>query len=340
MRTLLVLSVFSMSCVACGSSSNAPSYESSLQASTFNPPPAPEGYTRLVSPTVHDVGPGEDVTYCQYVMPPFDHDVDVVAVGGYQSAFGHHAVAFTYTPQDGEQPGSNLPCMGTEFSSGADAGGASTGSAGSFLGAVGGADTGGKSATALPDGVAFRLKQGQGVMLNVHYLNTGFETIDGNAVVDLKFADVDPARKIAAMFINLNTGFDLPAESLTTSTVDCVAQSDVQIIMMANHMHEFGTTVSTSVERAGTSSFETLHEDPTWTYDMQFNPVYSRWPADSPLVIHAGDTVRTTCNWNNTTTSSMSFPREMCLGVGFALTTGANPTVPVCFNGTWIQQAP
>lgn len=336
MRALLILSAFSMSAVACGSSSSAPSHESSLQASTFSPPPPTEGYTRLVSPTVHDVGPGGDVTYCQYVMPPLDHDVDVLDVQGYQSAFGHHAVAFTYTPGNGEQPGSNLPCMGTEFSSGADAGGASGGSAGSFLGAAGGAD-GRKSATALPDGVAFRLNRGQGVMLNVHYLNTGAQTVDGDAVVDMKFADVDPTRKIAAMFINLNGGFELPPETPTTSTIDCVAKSDVQIIMMANHMHEFGTSVSTSVERAGTGSVETLHEDPAWSYDMQFNPVYSRWPVDAPLVIHAGDTVRTTCNWNNTTTSSMKFPREMCLGVGFALTTGANPTAPVCFEGTWMQ---
>jgi hypothetical protein len=267
-------------------------------------------------------------------MPPLDHDVDVIDVQGYQSETGHHAVAFTYTPASGEEPGSNLPCMGTEFNSGADAGAASNGSQGSFLGAAGAPD-GTKSAGSLPPGVAFRMNKGQGVMLNVHYLNTTDQTVDGNAVVDLKFADVDPTRKIAALFVNLNTVFNLSPSSPATSTVDCVAQSDVQIIMLTNHMHEYGTHVSTELQRAGADGFETLHEDPTWTYDMQFNPEYTRWPVETPLVIHAGDTLRTTCNWNNTTSGALVFPREMCLGVGFALTSGDHPAAPACANGTW-----
>jgi hypothetical protein len=343
MRTPLFVVAFSFSCAACGTSSKDGGSTANGSASTvaFNPPPAAEGYTRIVSPTVHGVGPGDDVTYCQYLMAPFDHDVDVLDVEGYQSAFGHHAVAFTYTPKDGEEIGTTFPCMGTEFSSGAD-GGASPGdslSMGTFLGGIGGAD-GRKSATSLPEGVAFRLQRGQGVMLNVHYLNTGEKTVDGNAVVDIEFAEPDPARKIAAIFVNLDSGFSLSPASPTTSAVDCVAQSDVQIIMMTNHMHEYGTSASTEVQRAGANSFESLHDDPNWTYDMQFNPVYTRWSVDAPFVLHAGDTLRTTCNWDNPTSNTIAFPREMCVGVGFALATGADPTAPLCANGTWLGPKP
>ena len=46
--------------------------------------------------------PARDVTYCQYIMAPFDRDMDVLDVGGYQSGFGHHAVAFSY-PDDGSK---------------------------------------------------------------------------------------------------------------------------------------------------------------------------------------------------------------------------------------------
>jgi hypothetical protein len=296
------------------------------------------GYTRLVSPTVHDVQPGGDVTYCQYVMAPLDHDVDVLSVEGFQSAYGHHAVAMTYTPASGEEPGSNLPCMGTEFTSGSGTtapSGNSALSAGGFLGAVGGPDS--KPTSFLPEGVAFRLKQGQGVLLNVHYLNTGSKVIDGNAVVDLKLADPDPSRKIASLLINFNGGFDLPPSTPTTSTIDCVAKSDVQIIGFSNHMHEFGTTALTQVLRADTGAVEELHNDPAWTYDMQFNPTFSKWTVDAPFVLHAGDTFRTTCSWDNTTANSMKFPREMCVGVGFALATGDKPTVPMCIDGTWIE---
>lgn len=338
MRTRSLLAALAISSLpACGSGQGDQSPSSAAAATgAWNPPAVSEGFTRLVSPTVHDVKPGDDVTYCQYVMAPFDHDVDVLSVEGAQSKYGHHAVAFTYTPAPGEEPGSNIQCMGTEFSAGSGmaAPSGSALSAGGFLGAVGG--DAGKPTSFLPEGVAFRLKQGQGVLLNVHYLNTGSDTVDGNAVVDLKLADVDPTRKIASLFINFNGGFDLPPSTPTTSTVDCVAKSDVQIIGFSNHMHEFGTTASSQVLRADTGSVEELHDDPTWTYDMQFNPAFSNWSLDAPFVMHAGDTFRTSCTWNNTTANSMTFPREMCVGVGFALATGDNPTVPMCLNGTWI----
>ena len=71
---------------------------------------------------------------------------------------------------------------------------------------------------------------------------------------------------------------------------------------------------------------------------MQFNPTFSRWTVDAPFVIHTGDTIRTTCNWDNSTAGALKFPREMCLGVGFALATGANPTAPICAGGTWIAR--
>jgi hypothetical protein len=338
MRTRSVLFVLTIATLpACGSGQGSEAPPSTAPgAVVWNPPALEDGYTRIVSPTVHDVKPGGDVTYCQYVMAPFDHDVDVLSVKGAQSKFGHHAVAFAYSPGAGEEIGSNTPCMGTEFTAGDGTSAPASGGLGigGFLGAVGGADS--KRSSFLPEGVAFRLTKGQGVLLNVHYLNTGSETIDGDAVVDLKFADIDPSRLIASLFINLNGGFELPASSPATSSVDCVAKSDVKIIWMSNHMHEYGTTASTQVTRVDTGAVEELHDDATWTYDMQFNPSFTTWPSDDPFVLHAGDTLRTTCNWNNTTSSSMKFPREMCVGTGFALTTGDHPTAPMCLDGAWL----
>jgi len=324
---------------ACGSSDAAGTPASADVA--FNPPAPAEGYTRLKTETVKDVKPGGDVTYCEYAMAPFDHDVDILDVQGYQSAFGHHAIAFSYAPTGNEELGSSFPCMGTEFSSGVSApdGGRSLGgslSMGAFLGGVAGA-AGSRSAP-LPAGVAFRLTKGNGVMANVHYLNTGEKTIDGNAVLDIKFADVDPSRLIAAMFLNLNFNFDLQPHVPTSSSIQCVAGNDVQIIMMANHMHEFGTSVTTEIVHSDTGTTETMHDDPKWNYDMQFNLQFSRWEVATPFVIHTGDTIRTTCNWMNSTANDMKFPREMCVGVGFALVQGANTKAPACMNGTWMSQ--
>jgi hypothetical protein len=327
---LLVLSL-----PACGSGDAAPSNTPSDKGA-FNPPPVAEGYQRIVAETIPDVGPGSDVTYCQYVMTGLDHDADIVDIRGYQSKFGHHAVAFSYVDDGSQQIGSSFPCMGTEVSSGAGSGSTAGLSVGSFLGGTAGQSDGGGSP--LPDGVAFRLKKGNGIMLNVHFLNTGEESVQGDAVLDVKFADPDPNRLIAAMFVNVDLGFNLAPEVRTDKTIDCVAQSDMKVIMMANHMHEFGVAASTEVERAGSTTFESLHDDPTWTYDMQFNLVYTRWSVDVPYVLHAGDTVRTNCSWNNTTSATMTFPREMCVSTGFVLVSADNPRAPGCVDGTWMPE--
>jgi hypothetical protein len=332
--------------VACGSSTETtPSSSTKEPAATFAPGPVAEGYTRLTSPTVANIPPGGDVTFCQYVMAPFDHDVDVLDVKGVQSKFGHHAAAFTFTDNGTQTLGSSLQCMGTEFTAGAvgtdspsaPSGASALASMGAYLGGVGGDTTTAKT-TALPAGVAFRLKKGSGIMLNVHYLNTGEQTIDGNSVIDMKFADADPSRTIASMFVNLNAGFSLSPDAQTSSTIDCVAQGDLNIIMMSNHMHEFGTSAKTELLPAGSTTPQVMHEDTTWTFDMQFNPAYSQWDVAAPLTIHAGDTIRTTCNWDNTTADTMTFPREMCLGVGFAIAPSGTASVPMCVQGSWIAQ--
>lgn len=318
--------------IACGSDPDP----SGRSVSDFNPPPPEEGFTRLTAKRIHDIQPNTDVTYCQYLMAPFDRDMDVVKVGGYQSKFGHHAVAFSYVDDGSQEIGASTQCMGTEFNIGdglAEQGSASS-LGGTFLGGIGGE---GAEAQGLPEGVAFRLKAGQGIVLNLHYINTGRTPIDGDAVVDIKFGEVDPNRKIAALFLNLNAGFNLSPRVRTDSSIDCVAQSDVAILMMANHMHEYGVSAKTEVVRAGTGAIEVLHDDPQWAYEMQFNPEYSTWPVDNPFILRAGDTIRTSCHWTNSTADSITFPREMCIGVGFALATGNNPIAPACFQGFWFS---
>ncbi|HEX4338792.1 MAG TPA: hypothetical protein VH062_22960 [Polyangiaceae bacterium] len=323
------------------SSPSTPSTGDNTAPGAFNPPPVADGYQRLTATTIPTINPGDDVTYCQYVMAPVDSDMDVIDIGGFQSKFGHHAVAFSYTGDGTQELGKSTPCMGSEFSSGAGTsadsmmGGADLTSMGSFLGGVGGGSSDNNTGK-LPDGVVFRLKKGDGIMLNAHYINTGTEVISGDAVIDVKLADADPTRLVASLFLNLNIGFNLPPQASTSSSSQCVAGDDVKILMMTNHMHEFGTSATTEVTRANGDNVM-LHADPTWTYDMQFNPVYSRWTVAAPFVLNKGDTIKTTCTWDNTKPDSMVFPREMCIGVGFALTTGDSTHVPACAAGTWLS---
>jgi hypothetical protein len=322
-------------------SSPAAPMEMPSEATVFTAPELLDGYTRLQAQTIADIQPGTDATFCQYVMAPADRDMDIVDVRGAQSKFGHHAVAFSYTGTGSEELGKSVPCSGTEFTAGA-AGGSSAAASGGGLMGMGGylGSVGGDSlapSMKLPEGVAFRLKKGDGVLLNLHYINTGEEPIDGDAVLDLKFEEADPDRMIAALFVAINARFMLTPSVQTDSSIDCAVKSDVDIIMMANHMHEYGISASTQVLRADTGAMELLREDAAWTYDMQFNPTYTRWEVTSPFTLHAGDAIRTSCSWMNSSDASISFPREMCISAGFALAHGDNPKAPgACFNGAWI----
>jgi hypothetical protein len=135
----------------------------------------------------------------------------------------------------------------------------------------------------------------------------------------------------------VNLGFTLAPSTHSTSHVDCVAGSDINMLMMTNHMHDFGSSATSEVVRAEGSTTEMMHDDPTWTYEMQFNANYSVWSVAEPFVVHKGDTIRTTCNWNNERAEAVTFPREMCVGVGFVLARGDNPHAPACINGQWLS---
>ena len=344
-RTLLLGTLALLCLPACGGNdaAKAPSTKGAAKSPTgetgqsdvFDPAPVADGYTRYVMKTVEAIAPGDDVTYCQYVTDPTDHDVDILDVTGAQSKLGHHAIAFAYTGDGTQEVGKLVPCMGTEFSKGEGQMGNASLSIGGFLG---GAGSNGKSGVKLPEGVAFRLRKGDGIMMNAHYLNTTLDTYDGNSVLDVKFADVDTSRNVAAMFINVNLSFALAPSSMTTSHVDCVAGSDMNLLLMTNHMHDFGSSATTELFREGSSTSEMVHEDPSWTYEMQFNATYSTWSVDEPFVVHKGDTMRTTCTWKNDRPEAVNFPREMCVGVGFVLAPGDNPHAPGCINGNWLPQ--
>jgi hypothetical protein len=286
-----------------------------------------EGYTRLEAKTIEEIAPGADVTYCQYLMAPVERDMDVLDMRGGQSVFGHHAVAFSFTQMGEVGLGESMPCGATEFSDGSESTGHANGQ-GNFLGSAAGQ---------MPNGAAFRLKKGEGIMLNMHYINASDEPIEGDGFLDVKLAEPDPERKIAAIFISMNRGFELAPHEQSDATMECVLGSDMELVMMANHMHEHGLNATTEVVRAGSGKVEMLRDDPTWSYEMQFNPEYTRWSASEPLTLRAGDTLRTHCNWDNSTDDRLEYPREMCISAGFVLADGDRASAPgTCVDGHWI----
>jgi hypothetical protein len=327
---LLVCSSF-LHLAACGSTAETPAPEKLAHGEKesegsrydygqkFAPKAVAEGYTRVVAPVIKDIPPGADITYCQYILPPVEQTVDILHVTGEQSAGGHHAVAFATTAS---RLGESAECREDEQMEN-----------GGFLGGTGGDG----AAITLPEGVAFRLSEGNGIMINSHFINTSDDFVDGESVLDLKFVEVDRSRKIAGFFALNYSGFEIPPSGKEHASSDCVFDRDAEIFALSNHMHEYGASASTHVTRAVVGTPELVNEVKAWSPEMVGNPRWAMFLESGSLKMAKGDTMTVDCNWENTTASPLVFPREMCVITGFFYATDAE--FRACSDGVWIDAA-
>jgi len=115
----------------------------------------------------------------------------------------------------------------------------------------------------------------------------------------------------------------IPAKSTGTSSGTCVPQrtgmnatDPIHVLYSWPHMHKLGTHLKSVVNRAGGKQ-ETM-------YDGDFNFEF-QVSHDSPLLLNPGDTVTTTCTFNNTTNNQVNF--------------GQSTTMEMCFNFTYAWPA-
>jgi hypothetical protein len=282
----------------------------------FDPPPAPAGYQRIVTPAVQGLAPGSDTMFCQYVGGAADADTDVIDLVGAQSKGGHHLVL--YATQMAAPIGTSHVCTTDDMLSVR------------YLGAIGGEGTGSVSGHDLPPGTVFRIPKGQALLANAHYINTTDHPIDGQAAIDIKTAPADPSKKVITLFTNVATQFSVPASQSGQADATCVAGQDMDVFYFGNHMHNYGTSVFSQLVRANGEKVS-LREDPTWRPEEEFNPVFAKWPLTAPVHIAKGDTVQTHCTWQNTTNGPIGFPTEMCVGIGFFV----GPVEMDCVDGHW-----
>jgi hypothetical protein len=267
----------------------------------FAPPPAADGYTRFVMPTVAELQPGEDLMFCQWVAPPADLDRQIIDATGFQSTGGHHIAL--YATSQVEPIGTSRICTLRDMLTV------------NFVGAVGAE---GLSAAKLPDGMAFSVPAGFALMTNTHYFNTSDEVMDAQSVIDVKFAD--PKQRLAAagnVAVNYDT-FSIPPGGSFTSDGYCKATKQLSFFMWGNHMHEWGAHAMSEIIRAD-GTRQLMAKDDTWSQDRTFNPVWTRWDTAAPFIVNPGDTFHVQCSWNNTTGEPLTFPVEMCVSTGFTL---------------------
>jgi hypothetical protein len=259
------------------------------------------------------VAPEHDVIWSEWVAPPVASDMDVVAVTGLQTKGGHHALLYATTTA---QPvGTSREWQDSDQLTARTVGG------------VGGE---GNDAIELPKGVVFRIKKGNALLIQSHYINASAEPLEGRSVLDVKLGPVDPTAQVASLLANATLNFSVPPGMRTTAEVSCVLQKDFRVLMYSNHMHSWGVSASTELVNADGTSMP-LKVDPAWDPAWAFHPNYTRFPLQAPAMFPAGSTIHTTCTWSNTTNKALDFPTEMCTFAAFYL----GDSDALCVNGQW-----
>jgi hypothetical protein len=292
MRRLL-WSICCFPLIACGSTdAQSPAGGSPADA-------VPAGFERFVTEAV-TIPPGTSSEWLQWVMDPLDHDVNIVDVLGKQGPAGHHAIFYATT--DIKPVGFARAWQKTDQITAR------------FLGGIGGD---GGAPVMLPKGAVFRLRAGEALAVQTHFLNTTAHEIQGTAELDAKFGDPAPGDRVASIFGNMNSNFEIPANGKLHQEARCTVPEDVSIIMFANHLHEWGKSIQTRIEEP--SGNTVLKNDPVWVAEWATNPNFDFRSVDDPLFIKAGTTLVTECDWENDTSAALMYPAEMCAFASFHL---------------------
>lgn len=244
--------------------------------------------------TVEFEVPEEDSFTCFYTDYITDKELIVVNGDGHQQKGGHHILVHYADEQ--REPGHH-PCSETDMVN---------------IHQVAGTAGDGGDILALPDGLAVKVPKGKQIVLEAHYINTTgapFKAVDR---VKLIYGDPAEIKDYVNYFVTLDEAFEIPPNGPLESVTECVLDRDFQVALALPHMHELGSSFKLEVLDEAGSVLDTPI-DTEWVNFYVSHPPITRYTMEEPYMLKAGQRIRQTCTWQNTTTDPVIFPREMCL---------------------------
>ena len=254
--------------------------------------PNPETTLRLYTPPL-TIPPGSEVLYCSFLDAP-EETLRIKAARGTQMTGGHHAAVFVGLMA----PPSDEPVLCSEIEMGA-------------LRFVAGAGGAGAQDTVLPTGSALTIQTGQRIVIQSHYINMTTEPRVVMDAVDLTLTTVEESPTGVDAFAVVDSDLAIPvgAEDYQR-TKTCTVEEPMDILLMLGHTHDFGVLFTLEIVRDGVPEpmYHATH-GPT----LRDNPEILTF--DEPVHLDAGDQVRMTCAWTNTSDHVLGWPEEMCVGL-------------------------
>jgi Copper type II ascorbate-dependent monooxygenase, C-terminal domain len=174
-----------------------------------------------------------------------------------------------------------------------------------------------------PNDMGLKLPDSGGMMIQWHHFNsTGAVAMDGSAV---QMCTVPAAmrKNIGGLTFlgneNFNGGMPPGQKSDVTGTCTNSTGKPITIVGFNPHMHLLGVNMKSIVTKGGMM-------DPLFDHAFQFDHQVN-YMINPGYVLNAGDSITSTCTFNNTTTASVNFgtstKEEMCYQFTFAYPYGA-----------------
>jgi hypothetical protein len=293
---------------ACSGSADEPEARSDI-------PAPPENGLQIVTRDF-ELPAGEEILSCYHATLPNDEDVFVRAFDAFQAGGGHHVILMS--PLAPQPDGTVEDCTSGE-------------SMLKYLPLITSMEL---NHLELEDGLAIRLPAHAKVVVQSHYINTLSERVSVRDVVNLGFVEPGTEGQVA------NAGFwgtgylDLavPPAVPSSLTYRCTADQDMQLLSLIGHMHEQGSHMSIDVGPPG--ALQRVYELDTWEPSFRDTPPAEQWTMDAPFLVHTGDQIEVTCNWQSTAPAVLGFPTEMCASNAFFFPAEGSVT---CMGGELIS---
>jgi hypothetical protein len=168
----------------------------------------------------------------------------------------------------------------------------------------------------IPDGIAFRIPQGAQVMMLSHWINATAKDVPAQAAYNIGVQDPKPGVDPGDLFTVVTTNFTLPVGDDQKAHTECVVKQDFKFFMIGGHAHEWATHISITHFPVSGAESKVIYDTP-WRKDLIFDTPLNMYSKAAPYEMKAGDKFSVDCTYNNTTTSPISFPTEMCVGYGY-----------------------
>lgn len=280
-------------------------------------PPATTEYTFQTTP--FDVQPGEELYRSQDFQNPFGKDIAIIESESFMTPGSHHMFAF-HDP-------STSPILGTPI---ANANGPIQTSTGvEFHPYIHSAQTPQQLVT-YPAGVARLYPGGEGLRIQMHYINTGAAVI--HAQVSLRVKYVDPSQvPMLAGEVFLNQALLTVPPGQSTQAKSYAMPLDIKLIGAASHMHMHAVNFTSQ-----TSDGRQIYTSTQWN-----EPVGAAY--DPPILISKGTSIKWACSYTNTggtlTFGEHAQTNEMCIFTGiYYPAPGGIGISTQCLNGGSVCQ--